>query len=231
MPSINIFITDPSEKTYSFLKQYENRIGCVTLPYEACSEGWDSFPQAVLLSDNTLPNDLSEKHPNVGAVFSHHPVPCDLPNIQCNSEGEFICLCLSPPDNKHFIPPGLTEDWAREVESILKGRDPETVTVELCAGAYDIPFPYDGTFQSLTVSEALSLARRCGAVLNMNKNSYYSYFIYSCDGHPHIVFLSSATHYKNLLQRFLRLGIKRFAGSDAELSDKEMREVLSFFGN
>ncbi len=231
MADINIFMTDPSEKMISFVNAHARQIGCVTLPYGVCPEGLLDLPQAVLVTQDQLPDDLYQKHPNACAVFSNTPLICKLPNIQCNSTGEYICLCLPPPDKTHFIPSGLTEDWIDTVEKTLKGRDPDTVTVELCAGAYDVPFPYDGTFSSLTVSEALSIARGCGAVLNMNKNSYYSYFIYSKNHQPHVVFLSNIAHQKALINRFLKLGIKRFAGADREFLDKEMKDLLSFFRN
>lgn len=229
MPAINVFITDPTESRISFLKEHADAIGCITLPYGSCPSGLETFPQAVLLSGNDVPADLLGKHPMAGAVFSYTPVSCDLPNILCNNEGTYICLCLDPPDAKHFSPPGLTEEWVQTVQRAIRQRDPETVTVELCAGAYAVPFPYNGNYRALSVSEALSIARQHGAVLNVNKNSYYSYFIYSESYCPHAVFLSSTNHLSRMLQRFSKLGIKRFAVSNAELADREMRGLLSFF--
>ena len=231
MAAINIFMTSPTEERLSVLKEYAKTVGCVTLPYGICPAGLEAFPQAVLLTGNDVPADLMQKHPAATAVFSYTPVSCKLPNILCDHQGQYICLCMTPPDNRHFVPPGLTEDWITTVQKALRDRDPETVTVELCAGAYAVPFPYDGHYHTLTVSEALALAHRHGAVLSMNKNSYYSYFIHSFEGRPRVVFLSTPQHFRRLVEHFIRLGIKRFAVSDAEILDKEMKTVLSFFKN
>ena len=230
MADINIFVTDPSEKTFSVLKEYEKQIGCITLPYGVCPNGL-TIPQAVMVSTDTLPPDFYQKHPNACAVFSNAPLSCTLPNIQCNSTGTYICLCLPPPDPIHFVPSGLTEDWVNIIQETLKSRDPDTVTAELCAGAYDVPFPYDGTFSVCSVSEALFMAKRYGSVLKVNKYSYYSYFIYPKDGCPHVVFVSNPNRLKDLLNRLSSLGIKRFAGADTEFLDPEIKPLLSFFKN
>lgn len=230
MADINIFVTDPSEERLSVLKEYAKQIGCITLPYGVCPDGLE-LPQAIMVSTDTLPRDFTQRHPNACAVFSSTPLSCTLPNIQCNSTGTYICLCLPPPDSKCFSPSGLTEEWVNAAEETLKGRDPDTVTVELCAGAYDVPFPYDGTFSTCSVSEALFKAKQYNSVLRTNKYSYYSYFIYSENGCPHVVFVSNPNRLKDLIKRFSSLGIKRFAGADTEFFDAEMRPLLSFFKN
>lgn len=233
MPALNVFLTKHTEKTVAFLNRHADAVGCVTIPYGERTEGLDGFYQAVLLPGNELPKDLSQKHPDAAVLLSHQPFDCDTPLIRCCSPeeaaGEFVCFCLSPPDGQNFSPPGLTETWVESVRRGLKHRDPDTVTVELCAGAYAVPFPYDGRFTPYSVSEAMQIARTHGAVLNMNKYSYYSYFIYSDKGCPTVMFLSTVKGVSRMVQQFSELGIKRFALSDTEFSDREMSGLLSLF--
>lgn len=233
MPALNVFLTPSGKADRSFLKQHVNVIGCVTVPYGQDTSGLESFYQAVLLTESISAQELAKTHPQAGVAFSHQAFSCSLPLIQCtapqDSDADFVCFCLEPPDSHHFIPPGLTEDWFFRVQKALRHRNPETVTVELCAGAYTLPFPYDGSYTTLTVSEALKHARNHGCILNVNKNSYYSYFVYTQNACPHICFFSTVNGISRQLKRFSELGIHRFVLSDTELSDPEMSGLFSLF--
>ena len=229
MAAINLFLNHAKDEELIRIREYAEHIGCITLPYGTDIPELKELPQAVFVSGQTLPSDLAQKHPYASAVFSNHPLDCDLPNIQCNTDGKYCCLCLSPPDQKHFTPSGLTEVWVEEAKQLLRSHSPETVTVELFAGAYDVPFPYDGSYETLSISQALALAKNHGSLLLTNKYSYYSYFIYQKENRHHIVFVATESGLKELIKRFEKLGIKRFAGHSAEFLDEAMLPLLSFF--
>jgi hypothetical protein len=229
---LNIFLTQPNANLLSALSELRERIGCITLPYGCCPDELADFPQALLCTDSRLPPDWRQKHPHAQAVFSFTPLQTEVPNILCTPDpcdAPFVCFSLPPPDADSFIPQGMTRHRTESLRRALIGRNPETVTVELYLGAYAAPFPYGGSYRTLPLSEALSVARREGTVMNMNKNHYYSYFIHRNETENEVVFFLRREGFFQAVKELKALGIRRFAISAEEAADEAVRPLLSIF--
>ena len=232
---LNVFLTTPTKAVLSALQQQRKHISCLTLPYGTCPPEVADFPQAVLVPDPRLPADLCEKHPNAQAVFSFTPLTAPIPNILCTPpapcDAPYVCFSLPPPDSKIFCPHGMTPDHTATLRHALRGRNPETVTVELFLGAYAVPFPYDGTYRTCSLGEALTVAQREGALVKMNKNHYYSYIIHSNNSRAEALFFLQQEGLLRMITDLKALGISRFALSAEEVADEGVRPLLSLFKN